>query len=185
MTTHRRASAGHHTLPHPNATAKLISTQPRKRHAPYKYFTIIKGTHPGVYEGRWYTYESLVKHVPNANYKGFQNQGEATVAFVIAYTLGFVKAIPARDSTDFGPPRNEPASFPPLPARMKFWPLSPPLRQTFSETPGMPFSKASGPVFTLPGKSWLLTSCRCMATLMNHARNFVSDLVMGVSTATY
>lgn len=48
-----RATAGHHTLPHPGAQATLVSTPSRTHHAPFKYFVIVKGTHPGVYQGHW------------------------------------------------------------------------------------------------------------------------------------
>lgn len=51
--THCRATAGHYTLPRPGAHAKLVSTLPRTHHAPFKYFAIVKGTYPGVYEGHW------------------------------------------------------------------------------------------------------------------------------------
>lgn len=47
-------------------------------------------------------YVHLVKGVPRASYKGFVTLDEAQGAFVIAYTLGFVEAIPARGSVDFG-----------------------------------------------------------------------------------
>lgn len=62
-----------------------------------------------MYEGHWHHYIHLVNYVPNTNYKGFQKLDEANMAYIIAYALGFVKAIPARNCNDLGPPAPTPS----------------------------------------------------------------------------
>lgn len=114
-----RATAGHLTLPHSDTTAKLVTKPARSARNLYRYHVIVKGTHPGVYEGHWYVpiylvfrnmlmvirnnFEHLVKSVPHANHKGFNSLEDARAAYTIASALGFVQAIPARGATECGP----------------------------------------------------------------------------------
>lgn len=41
--------------------------------------------------------------MPHANHKGFNVLEDAQAAYTIAYTLGFVEAIPVRSARDCGP----------------------------------------------------------------------------------
>ncbi|KZP10389.1 hypothetical protein FIBSPDRAFT_899803 [Athelia psychrophila] len=160
------ATAGHYTLPRPGAHAKLVSTLPRTHHAPFKYFAIVKGTYPGVYEGHWFDYEMLVRKVPHANYKGFQKLDEAKAAFLAAYVLGLVVAIPARDSDNLGP--------------------RPPTASIVSTPPSEDdvLAALSSTSQTSPESAWYVVF-KGIRPGIYQSWNFVSDLVRGVSTATY
>lgn len=83
-----------------------------------------------------FDYEILVKKVPRANYKGFQNLDEAKAAFFVAYVLGFVEAIPVRGCGDLGPP--------------------PQTASMVSTTPGQDdiLAALSSSSPTLPGRAW-------------------------------
>lgn len=49
----------------------------------------------------------LVEKVPRASYKGFETLEEAQTAFALAFALGFVEAIPARNAVGLvAPPRS-------------------------------------------------------------------------------
>lgn len=56
-----------------------------------------------------FDFQHLVQRVPNANYKGFQDRDEAKAAYFIAYTLGFVKAIPTRGQNGLATPPATPS----------------------------------------------------------------------------
>ncbi|KAF7968025.1 hypothetical protein HWV62_32156 [Athelia sp. TMB] len=159
------ASAGHLTLPNSAAKAKLVTPTQRRRRGPYRYHTIVKGTHPGVYEGHWDTLEHLVKGVPHANYKGFHDLEDATTAFFFASLLGIVVSIPARNETDLGAPA-------PFPSLVSTSPTQEEILHALSATSA-----------NFLGQTWYAVF-KGVRPGIYPCWNFVSDLVTGISTAT-
>ncbi|KAF7966209.1 hypothetical protein HWV62_39672 [Athelia sp. TMB] len=109
---HTWVTAGNATLSHRGAYAKRTTRLPKREHAPYTVFVVMRGYRLGVFQARWGKVEPFVKGVSGAIFKGYYERETATLDYHIACDLRFVVEVARPD--DLAPLPDEPRSLVPV-----------------------------------------------------------------------
>ncbi|KAF7983647.1 hypothetical protein HWV62_20598 [Athelia sp. TMB] len=103
------ATAGHATLPHHGAIAVRVTPRTGPEHShPFEYFTILRGTRPGVYEARWEQVKPYVHRISGAIFKGHNDRATALLDYYVACDLRIIRQLRQNPSTRY--PANPPRS---------------------------------------------------------------------------